>query len=178
MVVHWDRLAMRRRLTIMILLLLAAITLALWWHSYRQQGWVKWTFSTSSRTYAITLANFPGRLGTFLEWEPIPAPLINTSWGPLLPLSTQPRLQRWSGPVTGSNAYDATLPARPDLYQLMGIAWYRDAFFNAGWSLLVPHRYVAMLLVLPSLIRLWRRFRAGHTRGFAVVTSPASSRVT
>jgi hypothetical protein len=164
---------MKRRVSTILAvasLLLCLATVHLWARSYQRQGWIKWTHCGSSRCYATSLGNFPGRLSLGMSWEPAkvdavatedPLPRMWTSkdvWRPV-PLSAQQGWQTWSDETfvaTGRyNPYDATLPERPDLHQLAGVAWYLVDANPGGGSLLVPHRYVALLLAMLPLRWIW-----------------------
>jgi hypothetical protein len=155
-------------------LVLMLATGALWAWSYRRQGWVMGVHHAADTSQAITLGNYPGRLTIGLwtqatEKQP-PAASSSQGWR-ITPLSEYPTWSTWSGPTPARRSnydpYDGTLPTRPDLYQLAGIAWYVDRQFGTSWNLLVPHRYAILILAFPPLLwlraqlRQYRRSRAG-----------------
>lgn len=153
-------------------LLLAVGVAVLWAWSYRRQGWVMWTHIGSTRCHSLTLSNSPGRVGIGQAWQPVPTdPQRFADWQPQ-PMSARPRWSTWSGPTPRhTDAYAQTLPDRPDLHTLAGIAWYADSSgpnrsnLN-GWSLLVPHRYLVIaLMLLPvwQVLLHWRRSRRMRT---------------
>jgi hypothetical protein len=160
---------MRRRLwniLTFVSLLLCVATVLLWVHSYKRQGWACWTECGSRRCYAITVGNFPGRAFLSFSTQAADAPAVTSPSGWALPsLAQLPRWMTWSeDSPTGPKAYENTLPDRPDLHQFLGVAWYLDRSSIISFNLLVPHRYVAMAMMILPLRWLWVDRRARRRR--------------
>jgi hypothetical protein len=168
---------MRRKLfdlATAISLVMCVATVALWVRSYQRQGWIKCVVCVgSSRCYGASLANWPGRLGVDVEWEP--RDLIRPEYARETPLAEQRRWQTWSDdtPARSYNRdpYKDVLPVRPDLHQFAGVVGYWEPTNPGGADIMIPHRYVVLLLAMAPLrwAWLWLRKRDRARRKACIV---------